>query len=253
MVSLFSNGSVETESSVTRSSTLLDTDVETGVCALGITEKSTQAEIMAENDKAPSQLNQVNSAVKAGNVPACETQKQPQTHQLFDFVHIRYQRSGIQDGARIFRLAFEQTKPGGWIEVVETSPVAAPQARLHHLSKPSSLGQSPPAPRKAVPYLPTPDETALLIKRQLLNAGFVDVEQKGWRSTSSTAGICHRIAGAARCFKSWCLGFLGVRWNCDSSSTTSSGEMQITVDEKGLSSSSSSRIFVIARHPLKNA
>ncbi|KAF8423201.1 hypothetical protein BGX38DRAFT_252733 [Terfezia claveryi] len=239
MLSLFSNGSVETESSVTRSSTLLDTDVESDVCALGITEKSTQAEIMAENDKAPSQLNhgaaRVNSTVKAGNVPACETQQQPQTHQLFDFVHIRYQRSGIQDGARIFRLAFEQTKPGGWIEVVETGPVAAPQARLHHLSKPSSLGQSPPAPLKAVPHLPTPDETALLIKRQLLNAGFVDVEQKGWRSTSSTAGICHRIAGAARCFKS-----------C--------GEMQITVDEKGLSSScSSSRIFVIARHPLKDA
>lgn len=250
MLSLFSNGSIETESSVTRSSTLLDTDVETDVCALGITEKSTAAEIMTENDKAPSQLNQVDSAVKAGNVPACEAQQQrPQTHQLFDFVHIRYQRSGIQDGARIFRLAFEQTKPGGWIEVVETGPAAAPQACLHHQSKASSLEQSPAdrsTPRKAVSYLPTQDETALLIKRQLLNAGFVDVEEKGWRSTSSTAGICHRIAGAARCFKSWCLSFMGVCWNCDSSSTTPSGEMQITIDEKGLSSS---RIFVIARRP----
>ncbi|KAF8416090.1 hypothetical protein EV426DRAFT_450232 [Tirmania nivea] len=239
MLSLFGNGSVETESSVTRSSALLDTDVETDVYALGITEKSTPAEIMTENDKAPSQLNQVDSAVKAGNVPACETQKQPQTHQLFDFVHIRYQRSGIQDGAKIFRLAFEQTKPGGWIEVVETGPVAASQARLHHLSKASSPEQTL-TPRKAVSYIPTPDETALLIKRQLLNAGFVDVEEKGWRSSSSTAGICHRIAGAARCFKSWCLGFLGVRWNCDSSSATPSGETQIMVDEKGLSSLCSS-------------
>jgi hypothetical protein len=145
--------------------------------------------------------------------------------------------------ANVHWLDFRQTKPGGWIEVVETGPMAAPQARLHHPSKASSLEQTPTdrsTPRKTVPYPPTPDETALLIKRQLLNAGFVDVEEKGWRSTSSTAGICHRIAGAARCFKSWCLGFLGVRWNCDSSSTTSSGEMQITVDEKGLSSSCSS-------------
>lgn len=252
MLSIFSNGSIETESSVTRSSTLLDTDVETDVCALGITEKPTPAEIMTENDKALSQLNQVDSAVKAGNVPACEAQQQPQPHQLFDFVHIRYQRSGIQDGARIFRLAFEQTKPNGWIEVVETGPVAASQARLHHQSKASSLEQSPvdwSTPRKAVSYLPTPDETALLIKRQLLNAGFVDVEEKGWRSTSSTAGICHRITGAARCFKSWCLGFLGVCWNCDSSSTTTSGRLQTTIDEKGSPLCSSSRIFVIARRP----
>lgn len=253
MLSLFGSGSVETNSPVTRSSTLLDTDVETDVCALGITEKFISAEIM-ENDKAASQLNQVDSgaAVKAGNLPACEMQ-QPQTQQLFDFVHIRYQRSGIQDGARIFRLAFEQTKPGGWIEVVETGPVVTPQARLYHLSKASSLEQSPadrPTHWGAVSYLPTSDETVLLIKRQLLCAGFVDVEERGWRSASSTAGICHRIAGAARCLKSWCLGFLGVRWNCDSSLSTSSGEIQITVDEKGLSSPcSTSRIFVIARHP----
>jgi len=132
-----------------------------------------------------------------------------------------------------------QTKPGGWIEVVETGPV---EARLYHFSKASSIEQSPtdrPTHWGSVSYLPTSDETVLLIKRQLLSAGFVDVEERGWRSASSTAGICHRIAGAARCFKSWCLGFLGLRWNCDSSLSTSSGEIQITVDEKGLSSSCS--------------
>lgn len=156
---------------------------------------------------------------------------------MLDVVHSCVERQE----AYVHWLAFRQTKPGGWIEVVETGPVATSHARLHYPSKASSLEQSPmDRSRKAVSYLPAPDETVLLIKRQLLNAGFVDVEEKGWRSTSSTAGICHRIAGAARCLKSWCLGFLGVRWNCDSSSTTSSGEMQITVDEKGLSSSCSS-------------
>lgn len=38
------------------------------------------------------------------NKPACEMQPKDQ---LFDFVHIRYQRSSIEDGARLFRLAFE--------------------------------------------------------------------------------------------------------------------------------------------------
>ena len=57
-----------------------------------------------------------------------------------------------------------------------------------------------------------------MIKRQLLDAGFVDVEEKGWRSTQ-TAGI---IAGVGRLIRSWCRGVLGTSWNCDLSDPTSS-------------------------------
>jgi len=236
-MSIFSNGSVETDPSVTRSSILLDTDIETDVCALGITEKYTSAALVMEEKKTPTPM----IHDKAGNVPACETQ---QKHQLFDFVHIRYQRSGIQDGVRLFRLAFEQTKPGGWIEVVETGAVSAPalHARQQQFTRTAAAGgpKSRTCTRMIVAPMLTPDNSAAWIKRQLLEAGFVDVEEKGQRLPSSTAGICYRIAGIGKYLKSWCLGFLGVRWNCDSS----------LIDEKDSSSiHTSPKVFVIARRP----
>ena len=47
------------------------------------------------------------NASYSDSAPYISEKHQPPTQQLFDFVHIRYQRTGIQDGARIFRLAFE--------------------------------------------------------------------------------------------------------------------------------------------------
>ncbi|KAF8470224.1 hypothetical protein BDZ91DRAFT_41639 [Kalaharituber pfeilii] len=240
--------SFETEASVTHSSNLLDTDIETDVCALGITEKSTSAEIVGEDVKGQKPLTRVNgstlNAACAAHAFPCE-KCQPQT-QLFDFVHIRYQRSGIQDGARIFRLAFEQTKPGGWIEVVETGLVSAPGPQHRYSSRSNAVegskGRALRAPVRPPPAT-GPSEATAIIKRQLLEAGFVDVEEKGWRPNTSTAGICHKIAGVGKFLKSWCLGFLGVRWNCESGSTNAQ-----VIDEKA-STYNPSRIFIIARRP----
>ncbi|KAI5801418.1 hypothetical protein DFH27DRAFT_57470 [Peziza echinospora] len=256
---------VETSTPVVHPSGLLDTEIETAVCALGITEKSTSAEIMIEDAYPKQSIRETTSS------PAiCEKQ----APQLFDFVHIRYQSPGIQDGTKIFRLAFDcgppnfgisdeltrllprQTKPGGWIEVVETGPIS-PHARMQ-LTKASNLRdnslRNARDARMSSRNSGATSETAIWIKRQLLEAGFVDVEEKGRRSTTiSTAGICHKVANVGKYIKSWCLGFLGTRWNCDSSSTTptssSSYYSRGATDEKSSSAHVSSRIFVIARRP----
>jgi len=248
MMSILGDGTrqnIEKDTTVTRS-ILLDTDIETDVCALGIAEKPVSTEIVLERDESSRQFIQVDNTAAAiefnsSNVLAYEKQQQPQ---LFDFVHIRYQRSGLQDGARIFRLAFEQTKPGGWIEVVETGPVTGLTSQNRQQPKPYSTDKT----SKLRPPVPstnniTPSDTVLVIREQLLKAGFVDVEEKGWRSTS-TAGICHRIAGVGKYLKSWCLGVLGVRWNCDKNTLN-----QTVMDEKTSSIHCPSRIFVIARRP----
>ena len=119
---------------------------------------------------------------------------------------------------------------------VRSAPTSQPRQQQHS-SKANPVDHVPKS-RVAMPDAERPadigpsDSTTNLIKRQLLAAGFVDVEEKGWQSSSSTAGICHRIAGMGRCLKSWCLGFLGVRWNCDSSLNTAS-QLHTIGDEKG--------------------
>ncbi|KAF8242516.1 hypothetical protein K440DRAFT_120085 [Wilcoxina mikolae CBS 423.85] len=108
----------------TEAAHLLDPDIETGIWALGITDKciSTDVAISPEAD---------------GSSNHDSTQ--------FDFIHIRYRSNKITP--REWRVAFEQTKPGGWIEVVESSHTHTPR---------------PPR-----------------IKHQLLSAGFVEVEDRG--------------------------------------------------------------------------
>ena len=122
-----------------------------------------------------------------------------------------------------------QTKPGGWIEVVETGEVSV-QARQQRLPRGASTdtpeGYTPSKSRLA------PGNTAVWIQQQLLETGFVDVEEKGCRPPPSTAGICFRIAGIGRILKSWCLGFLGMRWNCDSLLFAVTGHIPNSIDEK---------------------
>jgi len=204
--------------------------------------KSTSAAIAIGRGKDSRKIIQsIDAESKPSNELACEMQPKDQ---LFDFVHIRYQRSSIEDGARLLRLAFEQTKPGGWIEVVETGAVSR-QTRQQRLPRatPTDIHSSS---RTGL----APDNAADWIKQQLLETGFVDVEEKGRRPPSSTAGICHRVAGIGRTFKSWCLGFLGLQWNCDSPLLTVTDHNPILTDEKGSNSMlASSRAFIIARRP----
>ena len=126
-----------------------------------------------------------------------------------------------------------QTKPGGWIEVVETGAVSR-QTRQQRLPRaaPTDIPEIYSSSRVGL----APDNAADWIKQQLLETGFVDVEQKGSRPPSSTAGICHRVAGIGRTLKSWCLGFLGLQWNCDSPLLTVTGHNPILIDEKGSNS-----------------
>jgi len=99
---------------------LLNTDIETGIWALGITDKCISTDV--------------------ATTPDAEGESRDSQ---FDFIHIRYQRNHITP--KVWRIAFEQTKPGGWIEVIESSHTHTPRPRIKH---------------------------------QLLSAGFVEVEDR---------------------------------------------------------------------------
>jgi hypothetical protein len=154
---------------------LLDTDIETGIWALGITEKSISTDV-------------VSSGIG-----------QPGSQKQFDFVHIRYQSSGLLDGPRIFRAAFAQTKPGGWIEVVENRPPSLLPKQFVQTDSNENDGKvtgsmvTMPCGSTA---LETATDVACWIKHQLIDVGFVEVEEKVWRVGAAPAGPWQRFMGA---------------------------------------------------------
>jgi len=178
---------------------LLDTDIETGIWALGITEKSISTDV-------------VSSGQPGGLVCGSEHQDSVKAYSLgehnkqFDFVHIRYQSPGLPDGPRIFRAAFAQTKPGGWIEVVENRPSLSPKhsAQTDPNGAPTGKGAlvTGSMMTTTTSHKPTALETtfdvACWIKHQLVEVGFVEVEEKVWRVGSSPVGLWQRIMGVGK-------------------------------------------------------
>jgi hypothetical protein len=210
---------------VESSSLLLDTsrDVETDIWALGITEKSISAEVVG-NPYNPGDLDRVG--------PGKDAQPNDIPKEQFDFIHIRYKSTGVTDSPRMFRLAYEQTKPGGWIEVVENPPSSYTTC--------SPLDDGTQWKGGAVPTSWavkdfTTSKMAFWIKQQLIEAGFVEVEEKVWRAPT---GPWQKIVGIGRLIYS----LLSLSWsNSRVSEMVNPGETY--------SVSRGPTVFVIARKP----
>jgi len=105
---------------------------------------------------------------------------------LFDFIHIRYQDDGSQDEKQMFVEAFRHAKPGGWVEVLDNS--RKPQASMPP-GKLNCSGSTYPSTffngGNILASSRTPTVT-LRIKQYLLDAGFVDVEEKTWQPSITT-------------------------------------------------------------------
>ncbi|KAF3930237.1 hypothetical protein ABW20_dc0104740 [Dactylellina cionopaga] len=150
---------------------------ESRVCSIGVTtEKSVTVDIGSRNASTPS----INDSAITENVNLCLAQPK-QSGDLFDFIHIRYQDDGSQDEKQMFVEAFRHAKPGGWVEVLDNSRNSRsclPPGKLNCTGStyPSTFfgGGSILASSRA----PT---VALRIKQHLLDAGFVDVEEKTWQ------------------------------------------------------------------------
>jgi hypothetical protein len=173
---------------------LLDTDIETGIWALGITEKSISTDVVSSGIGQPgSQVCESEHLQDDVKSQFLDEQKQ------FDFVHIRYQSSGLPDGPRIFRAAFAQTKPGGWIEVVENRPPSLLPKQFVQTDSNENDGKvtgsmvTMPCGSTA---LETATDVACWIKHQLIDVGFVEVEEKVWRVGTAPAGPWQRFMGA---------------------------------------------------------
>lgn len=208
------------------SSLLLDTsrDVETDIWALGITEKSISAEVVG-NPHNPGDLDRAD--------PGNDTQPNDIPQEQFDFIHIRYKSTGVTDSPRIFRLAYEQTKPGGWIEVVENPP--SPCTACSPTSDGTQgKGGAPPTSRTVKDFATS--KMAFWIKQQLIEAGFVEVEEKVWRVPT---GPWQKIVGIGRLIYS----LLSLSW----SSSSRVGDMVNPGETYSISRGPT--VFVIARKP----
>ncbi|KAI5786169.1 hypothetical protein FPQ18DRAFT_78069 [Pyronema domesticum] len=144
---------------------LLDTSIDSGIWALGISDNHISTSLSSSSgDPTP-------------NSASGESEAQSQ----FDFIHIRYRSGKITP--RVWRVAFEQTKPGGWIEVVESENTNTPRPR---------------------------------IKSDLVRAGFVEVEDRiGGRVTGGT--MWQRLAGLVRGVLSMGMGAADCGGNGDNS------------------------------------
>jgi hypothetical protein len=113
----------------------------------------------------------------------------------FDFVQIRYQNSvQIRDAPRIFQLAFEQIKPGGWVEVVETRPALW----LSDIAQCHRSGSADTGSGSQSRSLSTK-----LIQKQLINAGYEDVQDKTFRRRSSLWATVGRVWRRVRALDPW--------------------------------------------------
>ncbi|KAI5806897.1 hypothetical protein EDC01DRAFT_625810 [Geopyxis carbonaria] len=113
-------------------------------------------------------------------------------HKQFDFIHIRYRRTpsgSSNDGSHIFRAAFQQTKPGGWIEVVDSGEGAHASLQEVH-SKSCHRSPALSALHNVVAAGNKSFVTSKLIKDQLLDAGFVEVQEK---VSTNSSGALHKI------------------------------------------------------------
>lgn len=102
-----------------------------------------------------------------------------------------------------------QTKPGGWIEVVENGPTSSSRICLASIdeNKKSISGTD-----NMVAGFGT-SNIACWIKQQLIDAGFVEVEEKVWKVSSRPWQ--KTIAGIGK----FIVAFLSMRWVWDDTGT----------------------------------
>ncbi|EPS36798.1 hypothetical protein H072_9579 [Dactylellina haptotyla CBS 200.50] len=150
---------------------------ESRVCSIGVTtEKSVTVDIGSRKASTPV----VNDSAITENVNLCLSHTK-QSGDLFDFIHIRYQDDGSQDEKQMFVEAFRHAKPGGWVEVLDNSRNSRSSLPPGKLNCSGSTYPSTFFGGGSILVSSRTPTVALRIKQHLLDAGFVDVEEKTWQ------------------------------------------------------------------------
>ncbi|KAF3917305.1 hypothetical protein AA313_de0208652 [Arthrobotrys entomopaga] len=161
------------------------TTLESRVCSIGVTtEKSVTVDIGTCKPSTPAVNDCFGCALYSSaiteNVNLCLSHTK-QSGDLFDFIHIRYQDDGSQDEKQMFVEAFRHAKPGGWVEVLDNSRNSRSSLPPGKLNCAGSTYPSTLFSGGSILTSPRTPNVALRIKQHLLNAGFVDVEEKTWQ------------------------------------------------------------------------
>ncbi|KAK6330911.1 hypothetical protein TWF718_003107 [Orbilia javanica] len=155
---------------------------ESRVCSIGVTtEKSVTVDIGSRKASTPA----VNDPAITENVNLCLSHTK-QSGDLFDFIHIRYQDDGSQDEKQMFVEAFRSAKPGGWVEVLDNSRNSRSTLPPGKLNCTGSTYPSTFFGGGSILASSRTPTVALRIKQHLLDAGFVDVEEKTWQPSMTT-------------------------------------------------------------------
>ncbi|KAF2183830.1 TAM domain methyltransferase [Zopfia rhizophila CBS 207.26] len=92
---------------------ILDVGTGTGIWAMDMADKYPNAEVVG-NDLSPIQPKWVHPNIHF-EIDDCESPWPPRAP--FDFIHMRYLLGSIRDWPELLRQAYDQTTPGGWIEL----------------------------------------------------------------------------------------------------------------------------------------
>ncbi|OHW94774.1 methyltransferase domain-containing protein [Colletotrichum incanum] len=94
--------------------------------------------------------------------------------QKFDFIHSRMNTGGVRDIPKLFRQAYKNMKPGGWIEVTDGATATSDDGTL---KEDSALYQWNQFLSKGTEALGTPFGSAPKYKEWLQGAGFINVKE----------------------------------------------------------------------------
>ncbi|KAI5846299.1 hypothetical protein DFP73DRAFT_525812 [Morchella snyderi] len=129
----------------------------------------------------------------------------------------------------------EQTKPGGWIEVVENRPTSSSRICSASTTDENEKAMNVTHGNMVTGSAFGDSNIACWIKQQLIDAGFVEVEEKVWKV--ATKPWQRTITGIGR----FIVAFLSMRWVWDDTGTI--------YQEKGPEKHYEPSVFVIARRP----
>lgn len=153
---------------------VLDIGTGTGIWAIDFADEHPSAEVIG-TDLSPIQPTWVPPNVKF-YIDDAESEWVYSRAEAFDYIHGRTLSGGISDWDKLMRQAYTHLKPGGWVEFQE--PLALCESDDGTLEMAKDVVQWQDLCEEAAKKWGRDIRAGYILKQSMLDAGFVDVEEK---------------------------------------------------------------------------